>query len=76
MWRKLAEPVLNRFKTDMFVELKTERAKKVLDQRKLGFAQVRLLPKELGVRPIMNLRRRELKIVSGPVRVIFHAGGR
>lgn len=48
----------------MFVELKPEKAKKILDNRKLGFAQIRLLPKEKGIRPIMNLRRRALKTVG------------
>lgn len=38
-----------------------EHARKVLDSRTLGFSQVRLLPKETGVRPIMNLRRKSLK---------------
>ncbi|KAG6899963.1 hypothetical protein C0993_004864 [Termitomyces sp. T159_Od127] len=33
-------------------------AKEVLRQRKLGFSFVRLLPKETGVRPIVNLARR------------------
>ena len=33
-------------------------AKELLRQRRLGFSFVRLLPKETGVRPIVNLRRR------------------
>ena len=32
-------------------------AKEILSQRKLGYSYVRLLPKEAGVRPIVNLRR-------------------
>lgn len=32
-------------------------AKEILSQRKLGYSFVRLLPKEAGVRPIVNLRR-------------------
>lgn len=72
MWRKLSEPVLEKLKTSMFVELKTEKAKRILDQRKLGFAQIRLLPKEHGIRPIMNLRKRGLKVVSSLARVISY----
>lgn len=34
-------------------------AEELLRQRKLGFSFVRLLPKETGVRPIVNLRRRK-----------------
>jgi telomerase reverse transcriptase len=30
----------------------------LLRQRRLGFSFVRLLPKDTGVRPIVNLRRR------------------
>lgn len=33
-------------------------ARTILCQRKLGFSFVRLLPKETGVRPIVNLRRK------------------
>lgn len=35
-------------------------AEEILRQRKLGFSFVRLLPKETGVRPIVNLRRRKV----------------
>lgn len=45
----------------MFEEVKLEQARKLLDLRLLGFSQVRLLPKETGVRPIMNLKRRTIK---------------
>lgn len=51
----------------MFEEMNTERARSVLDARALGFSQVRLLPKETGVRPIMNLRRRVLKAQNGRI---------
>ncbi len=61
VWRSIAEPALTSLKITMFEEMKLENAMKVLDSRTLGFSQVRLLPKETGVRPIMNLRRRLLK---------------
>lgn len=45
----------------MFEEIKLDKAQQILDSRSLGFSQIRLLPKETGVRPIMNLRRRAVK---------------
>lgn len=45
-------------KGKMFEEVKLEDALKILDSRPLGYSQVRLLPKQNSVRPIMNLRRR------------------
>lgn len=62
VWKKISEPALNRLKNDTFQELKMERARKILDQRALGYAQVRLLPKISGMRPVMNLKRRVLKL--------------
>ena len=41
------------------------RAKRLLDARTLGFSQIRLLPKANGLRPIMNLRRRVIKLQNG-----------
>lgn len=45
-------------KAKMFEEVKLEEALNILDSRRLGYSQVRLLPKQMSVRPIMNLRRR------------------
>lgn len=45
-------------KVKMFEEVKLDDALKILDSRRLGNSQVRLLPKQTSVRPIMNLRRR------------------
>ena len=51
----------------MFEEIKSAQAQKLLDARILGFSQIRLLPKNSGVRPIMNLRRRITKLRNGKV---------
>jgi telomerase reverse transcriptase len=51
----------------MFEEVKAATAKKILDRRSLGFSQVRILPKEAGVRPIINLRRRAMKKHNGRI---------
>jgi len=61
VWRTIAEPALASLKLSMFEEIKSDRAQKILASRSLGFSQIRLLPKETGVRPIMNLRRRTLR---------------
>ncbi|KAI9782484.1 MAG: hypothetical protein M1839_004970 [Geoglossum umbratile] len=60
VWRSLSEPALATLKLSMFEEVKTSTAKGVLERRSLGFSQVRVLPKESGVRPIVNLRRRPM----------------
>jgi len=60
VWRTIAEPALTSLKLNMFEEIKLDKAQRILASRTLGFSQVRLLPKETGVRPIMNLRRRPL----------------
>lgn len=59
-WRYVAEPAMAALKTTMFEEVKMEDAMRILNSRHLGFSQVRLLPKGLGMRPITNLRRRML----------------
>ena len=51
----------------MFEEMDTARARKLLDARTIGFSQIRLLPKNNGVRPIMNLRRRVTQLQNGKV---------
>jgi telomerase reverse transcriptase len=61
LWKSLAEPAIASLKLSMFEEVKLEQAQQILDSRALGFSQVRLLPKQTGVRPIMNLKRRALK---------------
>jgi telomerase reverse transcriptase len=60
VWRYVAEPAMAILKTNMFEEVKTEDALRILQSRRLGFSQVRLLPKQAKMRPIMNLRRRAL----------------
>ena len=67
VWRTLTEPAMASFKVSMYEEIKTVKAKKLLDARALGFSQIRLLPKSNGVRPITNLRRRVTKLQNGKV---------
>lgn len=67
IWRALTEPAIADFKFSMYEEIKTVKAKKLLDARPLGFSQIRLLPKGNGVRPITNLRRRVTKLQNGKI---------
>lgn len=60
VWRSIAEPEMASLKLKMFEEVSLDKAQNILDSRTLGFSQVRLLPKETGMRPIMNLRRRQV----------------
>jgi telomerase reverse transcriptase len=58
VWKAMSEPALQSFKLDMFEEFSTAEIQGAMAQRALGVSKVRLLPKEQGMRPIINLRRR------------------
>ncbi|KAM0282493.1 hypothetical protein ACHAQH_003007 [Verticillium albo-atrum] len=58
IWRYVAELAMAELKVNMFEEVKLDSARKILENRRLGFSQVRLLPKHITMRPITNLRRR------------------
>lgn len=57
VWKKLSEPTFTQLKLDMFVQLSASEEKRI-HRESLGVAAVRLLPKDKGVRPIMNLKRK------------------
>ncbi|KAI9171577.1 Telomerase reverse transcriptase [Paramyrothecium foliicola] len=61
VWRRIAEPATKLLKQEMFEEMKADQALSILGSRKLGYSQIRLLPKGPKLRPIMNLRRRQMK---------------
>ncbi|THV07327.1 hypothetical protein K435DRAFT_605904, partial [Dendrothele bispora CBS 962.96] len=58
-WQILCAPLLDRLTTETFQKIPNTEAEEILRQRKLGFSFVRLLPKETGVRPIVNLKRKQ-----------------
>ncbi|GAC99531.1 hypothetical protein PHSY_007133 [Pseudozyma hubeiensis SY62] len=62
-WHVLSRPVLGQLKESIFEPLTRAEALSMMSSRKLGYSHVRLLPKETGVRPIVNLRRRSTKQV-------------
>ncbi|SNX84166.1 uncharacterized protein MEPE_02874 [Melanopsichium pennsylvanicum] len=63
-WHVLSKPVLSQLKESIFEPLTRAEALSFMASRKLGYSHVRLLPKETGVRPIVNLRRRSTKQVQ------------
>ncbi|KAH9844449.1 Telomerase ribonucleoprotein complex - RNA binding domain [Teratosphaeria destructans] len=65
IWRMISEPALMTLKTDMLEECSIAVVKKKIATRTLGVSQVRLLPKEQGMRPIINLRRRVQRMQRG-----------
>lgn len=58
VWKELSEPALTSLRLEMFEECSTSHTQRSMAQRALGVSKVRLLPKEQGMRPIINLRRR------------------
>lgn len=58
VWKSIAEPAMAELKVKMFDEVKLNDALRILNSRRFSYSQVRLLPKQTSVRPIMNLRRR------------------
>ncbi|KAI4287710.1 MAG: hypothetical protein L6R35_003030 [Caloplaca aegaea] len=65
VWKALTEPAMTRIKNTMLEEVPMMQARQLLDARSLGFSHIRLLPKDTGLRPIMNLRRRVTKLQGG-----------
>ena len=65
VWRLVAEPTITTLKASIFEEVPLRNAQRILDSRRLSFAQIRLLPKGTSVRPIMNLRCRAPSARSG-----------
>ncbi|PSK43718.1 hypothetical protein B9Z65_7232 [Elsinoe australis] len=60
VWLRLSTPALASLTSAMFEPLPPSAARKVSARSGLGTSRVRLLPKESGLRPIINLRRRAM----------------
>nr|POE63424.1 isoform 2 of telomerase reverse transcriptase [Quercus suber] len=65
IWQAISRPALVSLKHNMLEECKSAEVKKLLSKRVLGVSKVRLLPKEQGMRPIINLRRRVQQMQQG-----------
>ncbi|KAK2803650.1 hypothetical protein FQN51_003412 [Onygenales sp. PD_10] len=61
VWRTLAEPSIAQLKLSTFEEVNKQAAERILSSRNLGYSLLRLLPKSFGARPIVNLRRRQVR---------------
>lgn len=64
VWQAVSEPSLNTYRMSMFEELPSKECK-LFNSNDLGWSKIRLLPKENGVRPIMNLRRKQMATKTG-----------
>ncbi|KAL5504247.1 EST2 [Sanghuangporus vaninii] len=65
-WDVLCRPLLDRLAATTFERIHQHEAEELLQQRRLGYSFVRLLPKESGVRPIVNLRRKRKTASDSP----------
>lgn len=65
VWKAISEPALNELKSAMLEECSPVAVSELLASRSLGVSHVRMLPKEQGMRPIINLRRRVQKLQRG-----------
>lgn len=65
VWRRLSEPAITSLKLNMLQEIGGQAAFRGLTGRTLGFSQIRLLPKETGMRAITNLKRRSQLTIGG-----------
>ena len=74
-WHVLSRPVLGQLKESIFEPLTRAEALSMMSSRKLGYSHIRLLPKETGVRPIVNLRRRSTKQVHTDQKASQSAAG-
>ncbi|KAJ3289397.1 hypothetical protein HK104_007493 [Borealophlyctis nickersoniae] len=69
VWKRLTAPAFSRLSETLLEPVAEETVTEGLYERALGYSYVRLLPKEVGFRPITNLRRKLLKksVVAAPL---------
>lgn len=68
VWRSIATPAITNLKHTMLEDFDLSLVEKTLAARQLGCASIRLLPKANKLRPITNLKRREMS--SGKARIL------
>lgn len=61
-WNSISQPILECLKQECFERVPKHKAVAIMSKRDFGYSFVRLLPKDVGMRPIINLRRRSVKI--------------
>ena len=70
-WLNVSAPVLDKLKATAFEPVSKAEALSIMSARNFGYSYIRLLPKETGVRPIVNLRRRSQKYGADPYKMGF-----
>ncbi|KAK9764101.1 Telomerase reverse transcriptase [Basidiobolus ranarum] len=63
-WHMIAKPALSKLSSSIYTRISVDEAQNILLNRDIGYSYLRLLPKENGVRPIVNLRRKYIKNLS------------
>jgi len=67
VWKAISEPALTTLTETMLEKCSASQVRRGLARRKLDIGRVRMLPKEQGTRPILNLKRRVQKLKHGQV---------
>jgi telomerase reverse transcriptase len=65
VWKTLSEPAFSSLKADMLEPCHGGHIKATLSRRALGVSTIRLLPKDKGMRPIINSRRKVPRMQNG-----------
>lgn len=60
VWKMISDPAMDGLRSQILEEFAPPDLKSVTASRKLGIAKIRLLPKGSKLRPITNLKRREM----------------
>lgn len=63
VWSMFRAQSMNKLLQKQFFELSTARARILISRQKMGFSQLRLLPKSTGVRPIAQLSRKPVFVI-------------
>lgn len=58
VWREMVLPAKAELKSRMLTKIDGDKAADMLNSRSLAYSQLRFMPKDRGMRPIANLRRR------------------
>lgn len=66
VWVRMAASVVGGLAGSQFAPIASGEAQKILQSRKLGVARLRLLPKRVGMRFIVNLGRKSKVVFRGP----------
>eukprot|EP01125_Pyxidicula_operculata_P008548 TRINITY_DN2861_c0_g1_i1.p1 TRINITY_DN2861_c0_g1~~TRINITY_DN2861_c0_g1_i1.p1 ORF type:complete len:926 (-),score=132.29 TRINITY_DN2861_c0_g1_i1:1383-3878(-) len=59
VWHKVERISMMKLKDSIFEELSMDKLKEIFENRKMGCAYLRLMPKSDGVRPILNMKKRD-----------------